>query len=80
MFDLLKLFAPRLLDVEAGAAVAAAEGRDGVRDERGGLAAAVVGTARVVVVASKVESELLERAEVGRTGRCRFRTSAATTG
>ena len=75
MFDLLKLLALGFLNLDADAAVAVVvivvvvvKGRDGVGDE-GGFAAVAAGLA---VVGREVESQLLERAEMGRSDGSRF--------
>ena len=74
MFDLLKLLALGLLNLDADAGAVAVvvvvvvKGRDGVGDE-GGFAAVAAGLA---VVGREVESQLLERAEMGRSDGSRF--------
>ena len=75
MFDLLKLLALGLLNLDADAGAVAVvvivvvvKGRDGVGDE-GGFAAVAAGLA---VVGREVESQLLERTEMGRSDGNRF--------
>ena len=78
MFDLLKLLALGLLNLDADAGAVAVvvvvvvvvKGRDGVGDE-GGFAAVAAGLA---VVGREVESQLLERTEMGRATGNRFGT------